>query len=108
MGTLYRFTKTGQEPQSEPDLTECERGGVPGLTQSKQDSAMKSSTAADDCERLHITSRWRSGCNNSRLSALHTIVGERNTGGCSAALDHQLPNLRIALAGFRASHDGVS
>jgi hypothetical protein len=40
--------------QSEHNLTERERGGVPGFTDFEQDSAMKSSTAADDCERLQL------------------------------------------------------
>jgi len=49
-----RFTKSGQEPQCERDLTECERGGISSLTQFEQDSAMKSSTAADDLKQLQV------------------------------------------------------
>src|SRR3954462_13055255 len=42
-------------PTGTPRLrTDSEHDAALSLTQSEQDSAMKSSTAADDCERLHI------------------------------------------------------
>ncbi|WP_211104982.1 hypothetical protein, partial [Azospirillum formosense] len=45
---IRRFRLT----QCEQDLIEYEHSAVSSLTESEQDSTMKASTAADDCEQL--------------------------------------------------------